>query len=165
MTDFLFQEKQRFTQWWLWLLLLGTLSLFVFGFFKQIVYGVPFGNKPISDLGLIIALIFMTLLCYFFYSIQLVTRVYNDGIRTRLTPFYSSFKVYKWDEIDKIYIRKYNAFREFGGYGIRFGGGSNGRAFNIAGNVGLQLILKNGDKVLIGTHKGEELKSLLTKIG
>ena len=39
-----------------------STSLFVFGFFKQIVFRVPFGDKPMSDLGLIIALILMILL-------------------------------------------------------------------------------------------------------
>jgi len=39
-----------------------------------------------------------------------------------------------------------------------------GRALNMSGNMGLQLELKDGKKLLIGTQKFEELEQLLQKI-
>jgi len=42
----LFTERQRFKQWWLWLILLGTNGLFLFGVFKLVGFPslVPFIN-------------------------------------------------------------------------------------------------------------------------
>lgn len=51
----LYSERQRFKQWWLWLILLGVNGLFLFGVFKQVIGGQPFGDKPMSDAGLLIA--------------------------------------------------------------------------------------------------------------
>jgi hypothetical protein len=39
----------------------------------------------------------------------------------------------------------------------------NRRAYNTSGNMGLQLIMKNGKKILIGTHKPDELDAFLKK--
>jgi hypothetical protein len=56
-------------------------------------------------------------------------------------------------------VRKYKPLLEYGGYGIR--GFGNNRALNIAGKTGLQLIFKDGRKLLIGTQKGLEMIEML----
>ncbi len=43
--------------------------------------------------------------------------------------------------------------------GIRYG--PKGTAYNVSGKIGLQLELKNGKKILIGTRKPEEIENLL----
>ena len=52
---------------------------------------------------------------------------------------------------------QYNALLEYGGWGVRVS--PLGMAF-IAGNTGVQLVLKDGSKVLIGTNQVEEMKGL-----
>ena len=56
----------------------------------------------------------------------------------------------------------YNPIAEYGGLGIRFG--PNGKAYNVSGNTGLQVILKNKSKVLIGTNDAEALAAVLARI-
>jgi len=56
-------------------------------------------------------------------------------------------------------VRKYKPLLEYGGYGIR--GFGNNRALNISGNTGLQLVFKDGRKLLIGTKKGHEMIEML----
>ena len=43
-----FEERQRFTQVWLWALLLGVSGLMLWGFVQQIVLGRPWGSKPLG---------------------------------------------------------------------------------------------------------------------
>ena len=45
-----FSEKQRFRQWWLWLLVLISPVFLIWAIFQQVVMDVPFGNNPTSDL-------------------------------------------------------------------------------------------------------------------
>lgn len=40
-----------------------------------------------------------------------------------------------------------------------------GKAFNMSGNVGIQLIFKNGDQLLIGTKKPQEAALFLKELG
>lgn len=69
-----------------------------------------------------------------------------------------------WEQIDSAYVRSYNPIGEYGGWGIRGGklwSKSKGKAINVSGDIGIQLELKNGDKLLIGTQKKEEARSVL----
>jgi hypothetical protein len=50
--DILFAERQKFKQWWLWVILLGVNGLLLFGVFKQVINGQQFGDKPMSNLDL-----------------------------------------------------------------------------------------------------------------
>jgi hypothetical protein len=93
---------------------------------------------------------------------RLETKIDKEGIYVRLFPLHVNYKLFKWNEIEKAYIRKYNPILEFGGWGIRFG--FKGMAYNVSGNKGLQLEFKNGEKLLIGTNRAEELNNILTQI-
>ena len=53
---------------------------------------------------------------------------------------------------------------EYGGWGLKGGllwKKSKGIAINVSGNIGIQLELKNGKKLLIGTQKLQEAKQVL----
>jgi len=52
-----FEENQKFTQWWLWTILIGITLIPIYGFYKQIILDEQFGNKPLSNFGLIIFLL------------------------------------------------------------------------------------------------------------
>ena len=51
----LFTEKQRFNQWWLWLIVIATCIVPIIGIYKQIINDVPFGNNPMSNNTLILS--------------------------------------------------------------------------------------------------------------
>jgi len=163
--NILFLEKQKFRQWWLWLILLGTNGLFLSGVFKQVVGGQQFGNEPLSNAGLLITAGLNIILTILFVSLRLDTTIKQDGIYVRLFPFHLKYRHYTWDKLAKSYIRQYSPLSEYGGWGLRLGLFGKGTAFNVSGNKGLQLVFTNNKKLLIGTNKPEELEKTLSKIG
>ncbi len=158
-SNYLFTEKQKFTQWWIWLILLGINGMFLYGIYKQFFLKEVFGDKPMSDAGLLLMFLFTLVITLSFIIMRLETKIDNEGIHVRLFPLHVNFKFFKWDEIEKAYIRKYNPIVEFGGWGLRYG--FKGMAYNVSGNKGLQLEFKNGKKLLIGTNRAEELEQIL----
>jgi hypothetical protein len=54
---------------------------------------------------------------------------------------------------------------EYGGWGLRLGLFGKGTAFNVSGDIGLQLEFTDDRKLLIGTNKPDELIETLNKIG
>ena len=42
--------------------------------------------------------------------------------------------------------------------------GGQGLSYTVSGTTGLQLHLKNGNKILIGTQRGDELTRILTQL-
>ena len=153
-----FEEKQKFKQIWIWLILLGINGQFVFAIIYQVVYGNSYGNNPLSDSGLVIGAIASLAFTLLFLSLQLQTRIDSEGIFVRFFPFQKKYRTYKWEDISKVYIRQYKPIREFGGWGIRMG------AYNVSGTTGLQIELKDGTKFLIGTNKAEELEAVLRRL-
>ncbi|WP_264522080.1 hypothetical protein [Flavobacterium sp. N1994] len=161
----LFYEEQKFKQWWLWLLLIGLNGIFLFGIYQQIVEKVPFGDNPTSDSGLYIGFGLMLLLTLMFGFIKLQTQIKSDGVYVRFYPFRIQYRKYTWDNLNKLYVRKYSPITEYGGWGIRYGLFGAGEALNVSGNQGLQLVTTNNAALLIGTNKPEALKEVLTQIG
>lgn len=159
-----FKEKQKFTQWWFWLLIIGITCLFLFGLYQQLILKIPFGDNPTSDSTLVLISLIPILIIILFLISKLETEINELGVSYKFYPFHLSKKTIPWESIDKAYIRKYNPITEYGGWGFRLGLFGKGRALNMSGNMGLQLELKDGKKLLIGTQKFEELEQLLQKI-
>lgn len=159
----LFQETQRFTQWWIWLILIGILYVFLTGIYVQIIKGELFGTKPMSDVGLIIMTVVMILFTLLFFSFNLKTEITKDRIYFQFFPFHIKDRTYLIADIQEMKVVKYSPIGEYGGWGIR-GIGSN-RAFNVKGNQGLRIHFKNGQKRLIGTQKPEELQKIIKELG
>lgn len=159
----LFSEKQRFTQWWVWVFLIGTNGLMAFMLYKQIATGVPAGTNPVSDTALFFICGGMVLFTIFFLSLRLDTEIKEDGIYVRFFPFHLKFRHHGWNQISKCYVRVYKPLMEYGGWGIR--GFAQNRALNVSGKKGLQLEFTDGKKLLIGSQKSNELTSVLEKLG
>src|SRR5699024_12086692 len=79
----LFVERQKFRQWWLWLVLLGVNVLFIYGAFQQIVLGQQFGGKPMSDSGLLISAGLTVLVTSLIVNSRLETKIKEDGVYIR----------------------------------------------------------------------------------
>jgi hypothetical protein len=163
--EILFTERQRFKQWWLWLILLGVNGLFLFWVFKQVIGGQQFGDKPMSNLGLLTATGLTILLTIAFVNFRLDTVIKKDGVYVRFFPFHLHFRNYPWDKLKKSFVRQYSPISEYGGWGLRVGFFGKGTAFNISGDKGLQLEFTDNKKLLIGTNKPDELTEVLAKIG
>ncbi|RZK70985.1 MAG: hypothetical protein EOO85_20465 [Pedobacter sp.] len=154
----LFTEKQKFNQWWLWLLL-----LILNGFFIYRLYTRQLGNLT-NEMGLWIGFVVVLLVTVLIFSITLETIISQNGIYVRLFPFHRKLKYYSWSSLNKVYIRKYSPLAEYGGWGIRYSLQGNGTAYNISGNTGIQLEFLDRKSLLIGTNKVPELTKALEQV-
>lgn len=66
-----------------------------------------------------------------------------------------------WNEIASVEARKYRPILEYGGWGLR-GLGKN-RAYNVSGTEGLQLVFKDGRRVLVGSRMAQALEEAARK--
>ncbi len=155
-----FVEEQRFSQWWLYLLLAIPLISLVLPFiFNSDDY--LNGDKETLT-GITISLVVMVIVTLLILSIRLRTKIDENGIYYQFYPINFNEKFIPWSDISKCYVRKYNPLTEYGGWGYRSGfGRGKGKALNIRGSQGIQLELKNGKKLLLGTQKEELVKRTL----
>lgn len=168
MNNLQFEESQQFRSrsFWifLWTIIIFLTVLFGYGFVKQIIFGKSFGMKPASDLEIILTTICVYFLCgglfLLFFFAKLTTIINQDGIWIRYVPFRNRKRFIPWNQIENLYVRKYDPIREYGGFGFRFGF-KEGLAYNVSGSWGLQIIMKDGKKIMVGTQKPKALKKFL----
>ncbi|KQS93993.1 hypothetical protein [Chryseobacterium sp. Leaf394] len=151
-----FYGIQRFRQWWLWLII-----VFVLGFSAYNSIG---NAEFFSTTELIIFLAIPILIFLLFFIIKLETKIDALGIRVRLFPFHFQFKYFPWKSIEKAYIREYSPLMDYGGWGLRIVSFGRGKAYTVSGDLGLQLVFKDGKKLLIGTQKSVEIKKFIAEI-
>jgi hypothetical protein len=155
-----FQESQRFTQWWLWLIVIVMDAGYSFALGRHIFLQMQAGLDPQINTGMLIPVAIVFLITLLFILLRLDTIIDDAGIHVRFFPFHMSFRHYGWETISNCFVRKYKPLLEYGGWGIR-GTGKN-KALNVKGDMGIQIEFFDGKRLLIGTSKFEEVSKVLT---
>ena len=167
-----FKEEQKFRQAWVWILIAVltaiTVGYFIYGIDKQLIQGEQFGDKPMSNMGLIIAGIVSAVVIIgvaaLLYLTRMILIVASDGIH-RSTPTLINKETIKPPEgIARYEIPRDKPIREVGGWGIRTGNKKNGLAYNVSGNLGLQIFLNTGKKIMFGTQRKEAIGLAMKKM-
>jgi hypothetical protein len=162
-----FREVQTFQQPWIWTLLmvmsLAAVVCFGYGMIKQLGFGQPWGNRPLSDNALAIVgplvIFFAFGVTYLFAKLKLIVEVRDDGLYIRFFPL--SRKIIRYEDIEESYVRTYSPLKEYGGWGIRYS--RKGKAYNVSGNQGVQLKLSGGKQLLIGSQQPEKLADAIAQ--
>jgi hypothetical protein len=157
----IFEEEQRFTQKWL-LVVLTITAIAPIAIITNKMLKSTRGIQWDVYLGIVSLILFGTF-CVFLFKLK--TRIDEIGIHYKFIPFHFSTKTIVWNDIEKCYTRKYDAISEYGGWGIKsrvLMSKNKGLAYNVKGNMGLQIELKSGKKILIGTQMKYQLERVLT---
>lgn len=154
----LFLEEQRFRQWWLWMLIMGITLIQLYGIYQQYIKGETFGVQPMSNSGLVIFLLITIFLLFFLWTLKLTTKIDSEGIVMHFFPF--TRKNIRWEDVKIAEVLNYGFV---GGWGIRIGT-KYGTVYNVSGNVGLALELKDGKKLCIGTQREDEMKLVVNQL-
>ena len=147
-----FEERQKFNQWWLWLILLGSLAITVVS-----VHSLLATNQAWVAWVAIGGMLVLTALAA---GITVRTEITDAFIRMSCTSYFS--RTIDWDDVAQAYVRKYSPLGEYGGWGYRLSP-KHGTAYNVMGDWGIQLVLKDGQQILIGTQHPEHLTEILDR--
>ena len=154
----IFKEEQRFTQQWL-------IALLVIGLIVPIIIlskAYTEEKMGLNDFIFAMCLIIIPTGAILFFKLK--TRIDEHGIHYRFIPFHLKNQTIHWNDIENIYIRKYDAITEYGGWGMKgglFWKEKNGTAHNVSGDIGIQIELKNGKRILIGTQLQEQVNTTI----
>jgi len=159
-----YKEEQKFTQWWIWLIMALIGGVWVWQLVQQIFMGIPFGDNPAPDFVVILIGLFPAFGIFLFRTLTLETNIDQTGVFYRFRPFQRKPKVIKKEDIARFEVKKYNPIMDYGGWGIRLGTSRKGNAYNVSGNMGVLFELKNGKKFMLGTQNPESIKSALNKL-
>lgn len=145
----IFEENQRFNQWWLWLGMASLVGIFIYQ-----RYPIEVNDEFIITFGV------LGLVVVFLFSIHLVTRIDVNGIHVKMFPFHLRKVTYAWEELYSAEVVEYSPISEYGGWGFRIS--TNGKAFSVKGNKSIKIQTSDGKVRMIGTQKFEEAKAIVS---
>jgi len=150
-----FSEVQRFRQ----PVLLAFVGLAAALQWALVVYylvlGRSFGDEPPSNLAVLLPWALLGVaLPLAVWRLRLVTEVSPSGVRIALEPF--SRRHIAPAEIDGCRVVRYRPLRDFGGWGARWASGGR-RAYSTGGRTGVEVDLRDGTQVVLGSRRPEEL--------
>ena len=150
-----FRESQKLPVWARWLtFLLIIIFLLSYGIMEQQ------GRLDEDDvIGFCIGLPVLAAVTFLIYGFKLITEVRSDGVYIKCLPIQWKFKRISFEEMARCCARKYRPIVEYGGWGIRWG--RSGKAYNAYGNMGVQLELTNGKRLLIGLQEADKLAEII----
>ncbi len=158
-----FNETQRFDQWWLKLIFLALILFVGYSIYQWFFSNEAVGNVgPNDSFGQFIVIVSIFPILILFSFLKLRTEIDERGIQYQFLPFHFSTKKIAWTAIQNCYVRTYNPIMDYGGWGYRTSLGK-GSAFNVKGNKGIQVELKSGKKILFGTQKEDEAKQIIQR--
>ncbi len=157
----LFTETQQVRQKWVWCLAVGIPSLVVIILILNVLgHDSEINSDMLISLAVSIALV--VLISYLLWHARLDTVIDLEGLTYRFAPFHRSPRHIAWNNVSVAVVRQYRPIVEYGGWGLRWG--FSGLAYNVFGNMGLQIKLRNGRRILIGTQKPEEIERAVAKL-
>ena len=162
MDGVIFFESQKFDRKWIWAIfsiLIGFVCI-PFGLVWYLVLSMTKHSFIIImvSIGFIPAVILLPIALYLARIFRMNTEVNRDSITVKCSPspFNRMGVKYPFRDVETMYHRSCRPIKEFGRYGVRWGFGNNGRAFLVSGAEGIQLLLKGGGKVFIGSKKANQ---------
>jgi hypothetical protein len=123
---------------------------------------IDLSSKKKPSLPLLLPLIILGVIFIITLYSRLIIEVTPFELKFKLVPFMLKYKVVELSEIESCEAVVYKPIVEYGGWGIRCGRGGT-RAYNVSGNEGVVVKLKNGKKFLLGSKNKEELQRSIVK--
>ena len=151
----IFLEVQWFRTNMLVMVVWAAALLVWYGFYLQIIAGIPFGTNPGPDWLMWVLLAASGIgMPVFFLILRLEVRVGNGCLSYRVYPLHLQFRDVDCYRIAAVEAVSYRPLREYGGWGIRRGKG--GSAYTVSGNQGVCISLTDGTSFLIGSQRADE---------
>jgi len=155
----IFKEEQSFVGTWLWYAVITFIFLAVLG--VSIPIWMKGGQE--SYAGVVLVSLIGSAVIVFLMRSRLSVTIDEHAIYYTYPPFVNNEKKITLADLKEIYLRKYKPIWEYGGWGYRIRPGK-GRAMNVSGNEGLQMVFKNDKRFLIGTQKPEAMSYAIRRL-
>jgi hypothetical protein len=156
----IFKEEQRFTQSWIMAIIVISMLVPMIVIIKE--FSKENSGMSMNKFLFSIILIPLCIVPIFFFKLK--TRIDEKGVHYQFFPFHFSIRIIAWSELKSANTRKYLANTEYGGWGLKtsfLSRKKKGIAYSVFGDLGLQLELKTGKKILIGTQLLNEVNLVL----
>jgi hypothetical protein len=157
----LFEEEQRFRQPWLILVVLFVCAIVFTSVFLSLHTLMSSDQRTIRFIGMLAGIVASALVVIVLLVARLRVRVDNQALDISFRPFVH--RRIRLSEIVQFEPRTYRPLIDAGGWGVHYSFTGKGWAYNVRGDRGVQIKLKSGAWLLIGSQKPDELAKAIAE--
>ena len=159
----MYQEYQTIRSWWVRIPILISSCFCIYICLQQILFKQSLTDNTIADIFVVVIIFIIGIgIPAFVHMVRLETKIENKKLTIKFWPFHFKPVIFRIIDIKKAEAITYNAIKDYGGWGIRYG--VKGKAYNLNGNKGVLLTFKDNQIILIGSQNHNKLCSTITKI-
>lgn len=162
MSSTLYQEETRYRGWRI--LGMAALLLIPLGFVwaSHIQYELFFGQSfETLTLVSVISLLFLAGYAYFIRQARLYTEIDAEGIHYQFYPVHGEQHHIDWDEVVGYRVVRTSLLGHLCGWGVNFS--TQEPRYSVSGRNGLELFLKGGERIFIGSARPKRIRKVLKK--
>jgi hypothetical protein len=149
-----FQESQSFRLRHLKYVLAAPPAALLFVTLRQVVWRHPWQHPALTNGELLFQTSLLILIYLRLLTVRLVTELRAGELSVSLRGLWRK-RTISMDRVRKARVVQYDPVHDFGGYGMR--SGKRGQAYIASGDRGVELELRDGRKILIGSQTPDQL--------
>jgi hypothetical protein len=154
----LFTEEQRLLHSWRWGMLILAMAVIAFVLWLGLGPARPQAGSWVNLPG-ILGVTVGILVPFLMFTMNLSVRVTDTHIHIHYRPLRK--RTIAFVDVTSCEARRYQPILEYGGWGLRLG--NKGWAYTVSGREGVQLSLRKGQGLLIGSQKATELAAVIRR--
>jgi hypothetical protein len=155
-----FYEKQKFKSVFIYSLLILAGLIGAYLSLDKVLMNLPFAWNDGSMMLYVLAVFILPVTLLLIFSITRFDSIINDdGIFYRWMPYKKTFNMIDWSAVKELYIVEART-RSLGKTKTH----NHGETHFLGGQYGLQIIMKSGRKIFLGTKKPEEVNRILLRV-
>ena len=160
-TPILFRETQTFHLGYARIALAMPPLALIIVTCRQVFWHHPWGNPPTPTGDLLFLTILLLAVYVRLITVRLVTELRPNQLSVTMKGFFRRARIPLAD-IREASAVEYDPAAEYRGYGVR--SGPRGKAYIASGNQAVQLELRDGHKLLIGSARARELAHAIAEV-
>jgi hypothetical protein len=155
---------------WVWMLVivcnLGALVPVGIGMYSQLVEGVPWGDHPMSNRGMLMFFCFIVIVSAVVFAVIYITKleiqIDQNGVHYSFIPHQYQRKTIRPDDIESYSIRKAGFFEA--GIRRKYRKTANATLIKLLSRILLEIRLKNGTRISLGIENPGEVEWALKRL-
>jgi len=155
----IFKEKQRFCDWEVFALLSFFILALTYRFFDQHFIH-PVGNA-MSIVGYLLLLLPLIGGLVYLASLRMSVKVTDKHISLKYSHWHREKHKIKWDDIEECEVLKPTPTAKWSGWNVSF---NHEKKYTLSGRAGLHLRTKEGEDIIIGARKCNELAQAVRQV-
>ena len=153
----LFVENQRFTQWYVWVLLLAPVAVSI-GMLVFVLARTSIWSRRFHILLATLALPLATPILFFAMRMNVVLT--GERLTARFFPIRRRLDL---TDVTSFRVITYTV-RDFGGWGIKWARDGS-MVLNVSGNRAIRINRRNGKSLILGTQRADDFAAALQELG